>query len=57
MKLIYLFLDICLLPLTLVMAFYFFIVRSLGNGKLVICNKVLLAKGILPTRTYFEESV
>lgn len=55
MKLIYLILDIIFLPLVIFTSFLFFIVRSLGEKRLIISNKILLAKGILPTRTFFDK--
>jgi len=57
MKIIYFILDILLLPATFILSLFFYIIRSVGERRLTLCNKVLLAKGILPVRTYFEEQL
>lgn len=57
MKIIFLIIDLILLPVTLFLSFLFYLIRKTGEDRLVICNKVLLAKGILPTKTYFEEAI
>lgn len=57
MKLFYNILDIILLPVTFLFAALFYFIRVTGDNKFTLCNKVLLAKGILPVRTYFEESL
>lgn len=57
MKIIYFIFDILLLPATFLISLFFYFIRTAGEKKLIICNKLLLAKGILPTRTYFEDAV
>ena len=57
MKIFYIILDIFLLPATFLFAALFYFIRVTGDDKFTLCNKVLLAKGILPVKTYFEESL
>jgi hypothetical protein len=56
MKPIFFMIDLFLLPVIFLISLIFYAVRVAGDKKLVMCNKLLLIKGILPTRTYFEES-
>jgi hypothetical protein len=56
MKAIFFLIDLFLLPVIFLISLIFYAVRVTGDKKLVMCNKLLLIKGILPTRTYFEES-
>jgi len=55
MKLLFLIFDILLLPVTYFMSLYFYFIRVIGENKLAYCNRFLLKKGILPTRTYYEK--
>ncbi len=57
MKIIFLIIDLILLPFIYLISIVFYVVRVAGENKLIICNKLLLVKGILPTRTYFENTV
>jgi hypothetical protein len=55
MKILFFIFDLSLLPLVYVMSLFFYFVRVTGQNKLTFCNRLLLKKGVLPTRNYFEK--